>query len=274
MNTERFFIVKSAFMALLPSLAEYICSTLRNNDNKNWWKRYVIDNLHESIIRDLPKEGTYEECKNNLDIQACLNIIEKNWYIIFQHKMNKNLRTWAHELKDIRNDVEAHYTTHKMITFDDEDVDRALDTMARFMISINKEVGDEIRHIKNNLKKENKQNDKQYRNNKLNQNKYDIKQERKKIERKIDGWFIHKDQYNSIILYAFLNLYELNNGNVTYDELREKTKLKDKFKGNFDQMKNFGAKNHGKIFEQTGNNIYFWNEVKELILAKYRRYKK
>jgi len=152
MNTENFIIVKKAFMLMLPSLTEFVGNSLKTNDNKNWWKRYVIDNLHESIIRNLPKEGTYEECINNLDIQACLNIIEKNWYDIFQHKLNKNLRTWAHELKDIRNDVEAHYTINKIKTFNIEDVERALDTMARFMNSINKDVADDISYIKKNMK--------------------------------------------------------------------------------------------------------------------------
>jgi hypothetical protein len=35
-----------------------------------------------------------------------------------------------------------------------------------------------------------------------------------------------------------------------------------------------GEKNHGKIFEQNGQNIYLWEKVKDIIWNKYREYTK
>jgi thiol-disulfide isomerase/thioredoxin len=99
----------------------------------------------------------------------------------------------------------------------------------------------------------------------------DVTQEIKKIERRINGWFLNREQTNSKILYAFIKLYKQNNGIVTYEELEKEAAIK-KFKGNFDQMKNFGEKNHGKIFEQTGNNIKLWEEVENIIWERAKKY--
>jgi hypothetical protein len=98
-------------------------------------------------------------------------------------------------------------------------------------------------------------------------------EEIKKIKRKIDRWFFNKNQMNSKILYAFIRLYEQNGGVVTYAQLEKEANVHS-FKTNFDQMKNFGEKNHGKIFEQSGQDIYLWEKVKDLIWNKYREYTK
>lgn len=39
---------------------------------------------------------------------------------------------------------------------------------------------------------------------------------------------------------------------------------------NFDQMKNFGRKNHGKVFSITDGEIELWSEVKSFILDLYK----
>jgi len=93
-----------------------------------------------------------------------------------------------------------------------------------------------------------------------------------KVQRKLPNWFRNKDQYNSIILYAFLSLYD-SNERVSYTELEKKANIKS-FKSNFDQMKNFGEKNNGKIFEQNGEYIYLWDKTKELVLNTYKNMKK
>lgn len=94
-----------------------------------------------------------------------------------------------------------------------------------------------------------------------------------KIKSRIPNWFLNRLQYNSRILYAFINLYERNGGNVTYNQLMEEAKIP-KFKGNFDQMKNFGEKNHGKIFEQIGENVYLWKKVEHIVWEAYKKYAK
>jgi hypothetical protein len=98
----------------------------------------------------------------------------------------------------------------------------------------------------------------------------DEEDEIRKIERKISGWFSNKKQINSRILYAFINLYEQNNGTVTYEQLKEEANIST-FEENFDQMKNISKKNHGKIFEQNGQNIYLWKEVEDIIWNYYKQ---
>jgi hypothetical protein len=90
-----------------------------------------------------------------------------------------------------------------------------------------------------------------------------VNSELNKVQRRIDGWFTKKTQINSKILYTFLKIYEENNGIVKFEELKYKSGIS-KFDGNFNQMKNFGEKNHGKIFEQQGENIYLWEKVEEM----------
>jgi hypothetical protein len=151
-NEDNLEIINKAFRRILPSLTEYIGSTLRKIDNTNWWKKYVINILPTTSIINLPKEGTYEECIGSLDILACLNIITNtsNWQNIFRDKL-KNDPSYAHELKTIRNKT-AHPTIDTLKTITDDFVERALDTMARFMDPINKEIAEELRFEKSNFK--------------------------------------------------------------------------------------------------------------------------
>jgi len=142
---DYFFIINKAFRIILPHLAEFVCSSLKERDNKNWRQRCAM-------VQNFPQKGSYEECVYSLDIQGCLNIIEKNWLDVFGSKLKINLRTWARELKDIRNDIDAHYNTQTIKSLNEEDVERALDTMVRFMDPINKGIAEEIRSIKNNIK--------------------------------------------------------------------------------------------------------------------------
>jgi len=98
----------------------------------------------------------------------------------------------------------------------------------------------------------------------------DEENEIKKVNRRIKGWFLNKKQKNSRILYAFIKLYEQNNGTVTYDQLKEETNI-NTFEENYNQMKIISKKNHGKIFEQNEQNIYFWKEVEDIIWEYYKQ---
>lgn len=94
-----------------------------------------------------------------------------------------------------------------------------------------------------------------------------------KVEKRLPGWFKNSKQLNSRILYSFLSLYDSSVGYVLYNDLERTSNLGNKFSSNFDQMKNFGEKNHGKIFEQDGNRVYLWDKVKEFVLKMYEQYK-
>jgi ribosome-binding protein aMBF1 (putative translation factor) len=119
---------------------------------------------------------------------------------------------------------------------------------------------------------------KEYSNNKphqlqVNKNDDEIVNEINKIERRIKGWFLNREQKNSKILYAFIKIYEENNGIVEYNKLKETAGIT-KFDLNFNQMKNFGSQNHGKIFDQVGDKIYLWDKVEQKIWNYYKHFKK
>lgn len=95
-----------------------------------------------------------------------------------------------------------------------------------------------------------------------------IAQEVKKVKRRLPRWFRNSNQNNSQILFNYLNLYEINK-NITQEILREKCDAVQDFYGNYNQMKNFGEKNHGKVFEEKHGVITLWEPVKDLILSLY-----
>lgn len=94
-----------------------------------------------------------------------------------------------------------------------------------------------------------------------------------KVENRLPKWLNNPMQLNSRILYAFLRLYDPTVGYVFYNELERVSNLGKIFSSNFDQMKNFGKKNHGKIFEQDGNRVYLWDKVKDFVLSAYKQSK-
>ncbi len=94
-----------------------------------------------------------------------------------------------------------------------------------------------------------------------------------KVKNRLPNWFKNKKQYNSRILYAYLCLYSPDTKFVLYSDLEKESALGSNFKGNFDQMKNFGMKNHGKVFEQIDDRVYLWDKVKDIVLELYKKYK-
>lgn len=102
-----------------------------------------------------------------------------------------------------------------------------------------------------------------------NANKKEIEIE--KMERKLPKWFRNPSFICSQILINYLELKSAENS-VTYEMLERKCNLKT-FKSNFDQMKNFGIKIHGKVFEKTNSIITIWEPVRENVEVEYKKYK-
>jgi hypothetical protein len=148
---DNFEIINKTFRTILPILVQYIGTTLKEKDEKNWWKKYVLSTLTESTIRSLPKNGTFDDYINSLDIQACLNIIIKNWNDVFSYKFKNKFLTYAHEIKNIRNEIDAHYTMETLKTLNGNDVKRAIDTIAIFMEPIDKAISRKIQNVTNNI---------------------------------------------------------------------------------------------------------------------------
>lgn len=106
---------------------------------------------------------------------------------------------------------------------------------------------------------------------------HDKQKEIEKVMKRVPDWLSKGyTQINSVILLKFLELTKETNSiskqklNKECDELIGRSK----FPGNFNQMTNFGQKNHGKVFETINDLVYLWKPVAEFILAEYEKIKK
>lgn len=96
-----------------------------------------------------------------------------------------------------------------------------------------------------------------------------------KVQKRVPKWFKKgKTQINSRILLTFLEI--LDGGNiVSREKLRKECNSPiDVFNGNFNQMSQFGKKNHGKVFEVVKDEIQLWEPVSKFILEMYQEYQK
>ncbi|NLI65066.1 MAG: hypothetical protein GX367_10070 [Bacteroidales bacterium] len=92
---------------------------------------------------------------------------------------------------------------------------------------------------------------------------------------RIPTWALKPEQYNHKIIKAYftavdiagtatINMMEQLCSDRNHQELYVPT-----FKNNYSQMKIDGAKSHGKVFEDDGENVWIWSEVKDT-LEKYK----
>ncbi len=96
------------------------------------------------------------------------------------------------------------------------------------------------------------------------------KEEIKKVRNRIPRWFRNRSQYNSTILLTYLELSEEHGEEINVEYLKSMCPSIKDFYGNYNQMKNFGEKNHGKVFEERNGYITLWNPIKEDILKLYK----
>lgn len=88
-------------------------------------------------------------------------------------------------------------------------------------------------------------------------------QEINKVNRRLKLWAGRQDQINSKILNAFLKLDRSGVATITEVDLKNELPDETTFGSNFSQMKIMAERNHGKIFEQYGDNISLWSPVIE-----------
>jgi len=149
-STDKQLIINKAFKIILPTLANFIGNTLVKKNEKDWWKKYVLDKLNDNAKRDLPQKGDYDILIKKIDISACLNIIIKNWDYIFCDVMNKKQRDCTHGLLTSRNE-EAHISTEKLETLSNEEIEHTLILIITLMRPINSNIADKISEMKKEL---------------------------------------------------------------------------------------------------------------------------
>lgn len=84
-----------------------------------------------------------------------------------------------------------------------------------------------------------------------------------KVNRRLKLWSKNREQVNSQILRAYLKLQSKGKKYITEEDLKNSLSpsLQSSFSKNFPQMKNFGEKNHGKVFAEESGCIIVWQPV-------------
>ena len=91
-----------------------------------------------------------------------------------------------------------------------------------------------------------------------------------KVSRRLKLWAKRPNQINSKILNAFLKLERSGISVITENNLKNELLEEKSFESNFAQMKIIAEKNHGKVFDQYGENIVLWPPV----ISTIREYEK
>lgn len=137
---ENYELVQRGFRILVASMSGYIARELNRVYKAEWWDE-VLSTLYKE--RDLPKEGSYSELVDSLDIANCIRLIDYKWNDVFRNTLPLDCRTWARELMGVRNIV-AHIG---MQDLEQPMAERALDTMALLCKEIDPEGATELRKI-------------------------------------------------------------------------------------------------------------------------------
>ena len=82
-----------------------------------------------------------------------------------------------------------------------------------------------------------------------------------KVSRRLKLWAKRPNQINSKILNAFLKLERSGIPVITENTLKNELLEEKSFESNFAQMKIIAEKNHGKVFDQYGENIVLWPPI-------------
>ncbi len=92
-----------------------------------------------------------------------------------------------------------------------------------------------------------------------------------KVKRKVPKWLNSQDQICTTILTQFMQLSENGKKGVSREELKKASENHgvNDFMGNFNQMNNFGEKNHAKVFTEVGHIISLWEPVSEFVKVQF-----
>lgn len=260
----------------------------------DWWKSCVTDKLTSYQNREINDRTTL----SGLDFALLLHILDKNWYWLDPNICTRESKNYLKELQVARNRW-SHKTTDEINNNEDTgginlvEMDRDSGTLWLFMRMFDtsqEKILDEIQEFKKSIFSprtpippqsnpeppplpihsspppivEHTKESTVLPNGQNRENG-----EIEKVKRKIPRWFNNPHQINSRILVAFLRLKN-DNIHVTPSVLREHCSEINDFEGNYNQMKNFGEKNHAKVFEEINNTIELWEPVEVFILESFK----
>ncbi len=145
MMQENVELVQHGFRVLVGTLSGYLGRELRRKYRDRWWDE-VLFSLSDQY--DLPRDGSYSELIDTLDVANCIRLLDRRWSDDFRNILPRNCRTWANELMGIRNEV-SHLGQRDLEQLAAE---RALDTMALLCEPIDSDSGAEIRELYQELR--------------------------------------------------------------------------------------------------------------------------
>lgn len=108
----------------------------------------------------------------------------------------------------------------------------------------------------------------------LAQEEYNNNREEKDMIRvinRVPGWVEKPHQINSTILLIYMKLSQNGEVPVRLEELQRLAEEEgvEKFRGNYNQMKNFGFRNHGKVFQEENGFVYLYKPVATFVKSVY-----
>lgn len=106
-------LVTRALEILRDVMAPWICKTIHEKipeytrNDTLWWEEAVVPftSTNQRDQEELYRLTTWGDRVDALDIQACCNVLERNWSNLFSRIMNKKARSWNKLVQDVRNDV-------------------------------------------------------------------------------------------------------------------------------------------------------------------------
>lgn len=91
-----------------------------------------------------------------------------------------------------------------------------------------------------------------------------------KVARKLKRWVSRPEQINTRILKAYLELERSGASRITEADIADKIGGTIKLGGNLAQMKIIADRNHGKVFDQHGDQLKIWPPV-EIHVREFER---
>ena len=216
-----------------------------------------------SVILNILKQRDEYMARNEFTPTYCvLKDIEKKRNTLSERELDTPVYKWLKEadntldmLINIRNDF-----------FHDVSKEMDGDTFLSLIISLIKHVPDG--YEKDEYLKKLEKFDRQQKTHGNGNGQTEVYDEGRAL-RRIPRWAKYPDQINSKIIWSFFKA-EAEYGRATKSLMRQLCKqrgLQEKFfDTNYAAMKSDAGKNHGKTFEDDGENVWIWDFVKSTLL--------
>ena len=107
----------------------------------------------------------------------------------------------------------------------------------------------------------------------ISEDEWQVRREIKRAQQKLLRWAKNQNQINTTILNSFLALRCRGHTSIVPADIQKeyaKKKPADTFEKNFNQMVNFGERNHAKVFERINGRVEIWSPIAEDV-EEYKR---